>query len=147
MRIILQYFYIVERNVHQIFPFKVAFSIFLCLFVCWLDFMPVGMPRTWEQHYSSRLINYSYSKKIMRCCMRNILCSLNQWNVHWISLWSLPLAFQPSKLKFLLSRHLATNSLGLGRLFANQVASLKILGAMRTKMVATWRVAFSCFSL
>ena len=28
--------------------------------------MPVGMPRTREQHYSSRLINDSYTKKIMQ---------------------------------------------------------------------------------
>ena len=47
---------------------------------------------------------------------------------------------QPSKLKFLRGRHLATNSLGLGKLFSNQVASSKILGAMATKMVASWRV-------
>ena len=44
---------------------------------------------------------------------------------------------QPSKLKFLLGRHLATNSFCLGRLFTNQVASFKILGTMETKMVAT----------
>ena len=48
---------------------------------------------------------------------------------------------QPSKLKFLLGHHLATNSFGLGNFFTNQVASCKILGAMVTKMVATWRVA------
>ena len=47
---------------------------------------------------------------------------------------------QPSKLKFLPSHHLATNSFVLGRLFTNQVTSFKILGAMATKMVATWRV-------
>ena len=47
---------------------------------------------------------------------------------------------QPSKLKFLLGRHLATNSFGLGDFFTNQVASFKILGAIATKMVATWRV-------
>ena len=47
---------------------------------------------------------------------------------------------QPSKLKSLLSRYLATNSFGLGILFTNQFASSKILGTMATKMVATWRV-------
>ena len=54
---------------------------------------------------------------------------------------------QPFKLKFLLGHHLATNSFSLGRLFANQVASSKILGAMATKMVATWRVVFVWFLL
>ena len=46
---------------------------------------------------------------------------------------------QPSKLKFLLGRHLVTNnySFGLARLFTNQVASFKVLGTMATKMVAT----------
>ena len=47
---------------------------------------------------------------------------------------------QPFKLKFLLGRHLATNSFGLGRLSTNQVASFKILGAMATNLVATRRV-------
>ena len=47
----------------------------------------------------------------------------------------LPLV-QPSKLKFLLGCHLATNSFG----FTNQVTSSKILGAVVTKMVPTWRV-------
>ena len=50
-------------------------------------------------------------------------------------------AIQPSKLKFLLGRHLVTNFCGLGKLFyKSKVASSKILGAMATKMVATWRV-------
>ena len=44
---------------------------------------------------------------------------------------------QPSKLKFVLGRHLVTNSFGLARLFTNQVASFKVLGTMATKMVAT----------
>ena len=44
---------------------------------------------------------------------------------------------QPSKLKFLLGRHLVTNSFGLARLLTNQVTSFKILGSMATKMVAT----------
>ena len=44
---------------------------------------------------------------------------------------------QPSKLKFLLGRHLVTSAFGLARLFTNQVASFKILGTMATKMVAT----------
>ena len=60
-----------------IFPFKLALCIFLCLFVCWLRFRPLRMPRTREQHYPSKPINYSYSKKVIRRCMRNILCSLN----------------------------------------------------------------------
>ena len=47
---------------------------------------------------------------------------------------------QPSKLKFLLGRHMTTNPFGLGRLFTNQVTSSKILGTMATKMVATWTV-------
>ena len=38
------------------------------------------MPRTREQHYPSKLINYSYSKKIIRRCMTNILCSLKLIN-------------------------------------------------------------------
>ena len=50
---------------------------------------------------------------------------------------------QPSKLKFLPSSHLATNSFGLERLFSNQVTSFKILGAM----VTTWRVGSTvCYS-
>ena len=57
--------------------------------------------------------------------------------------------YQPSKLKFLLGCHLATNSFSLGRLFTSQVASSKILGAMVTNMVATWRVVYKggCSSL
>ena len=55
----------------------------------------------------------------------------------WTLQWQL---LQPSKLKFWLGHHLATNSFGLGRLSTNQVASCKILGAMVTKMVVTWRV-------
>ena len=47
---------------------------------------------------------------------------------------------QSSKLKVWFGHHLATNSFRLGRLFTNQVASFKILGAMTTKVVATWRV-------
>ena len=39
---------------------------------------------------------------------------------------------KPSKLKFLPCRNLVTNSFDLG--------SFKILGAMATKIVATWRV-------
>ena len=54
---------------------------------------------------------------------------------------------QPSKLKSLLSRYLATNSFGLGILFTNQFASSKILGTMATKMVATWRVALGLSTL
>ena len=50
---------------------------------------------------------------------------------------------QPSKLKFLLGRHLANNSFALGRLFYK--SSAKILGAIATKMVATWRVVFVRF--
>ena len=51
---------------------------------------------------------------------------------------------QPSKLKFLLGRHLANNSFALGRLFYK--SSSKILGAIVTKMVATcWRVVFVRF--
>ena len=50
--------------------------------------------------------------------------------------------FQPSKLKFLLGRHLVTNSFGLGRLFYKSSPSFKISDAMATKMVATWRVEF-----
>ena len=50
---------------------------------------------------------------------------------------------QSSKLKFLLGRHLATNSFALGRLFYKSTS--KILGAMATKMVATWRVVFVWF--
>ena len=50
---------------------------------------------------------------------------------------------QPSKLKFLLGRHLANNSFALGRLFYK--SSSKILGAIATKMVATWRVVFVRF--
>ena len=62
--------------------------------------------------------------------------------------WHLTFApYQPSKLKFLLARHLATNSfVFLGRPKSSQIkiASSKILGAMATKMVATWRVAYFC---
>ena len=47
---------------------------------------------------------------------------------------------QPSKLEFLLSCHLATNSFGLRRVFTNQATSSKILGTMASKMLATWRV-------
>ena len=50
---------------------------------------------------------------------------------------------QPSKLKFLLGCHLATNSFGLGRQSSRQ---LQILGAMATKMVATWRVVHADLS-
>ena len=48
---------------------------------------------------------------------------------------------QPSKLTFLLGRHLATNSFGLGRLFyktSRQVQNFRRHGDY--KMVATWRV-------
>ena len=45
--------------------------------------------------------------------------------------WEKSFQGQPSKLKFLLGRHLATKSFGLGRL-TNQVASFKILGTMAT---------------
>ena len=41
------------------------------------------------------------------------------------------------QIKVLLGCYLATNSFGLGRLFTNQVASLKILGGMVTRMVPT----------
>ena len=50
-------------------------------------------------------------------------------------------AHQPSKLKFLLGRHLATNSFGLGRHFYKSSCQLQNLGAIRTKMVKTWRIA------
>lgn len=46
---------------------------------------------------------------------------------------------QPSKLEFVLSRCLATNSFGLGILFFKSPAA-KMLGAVAAKMVATWRV-------
>ena len=48
---------------------------------------------------------------------------------------------QPSKLKFLLGRHWQPTLLVYGDFFTNQVARFKILGAMATEMVATWRVA------
>ena len=55
------------------------------------------------------------------------------FNVHCVT--------QPSKLKFLLGHHLATNNLLVqGDFFKNQIAGLKILGTMATKIVATWRV-------
>ena len=47
---------------------------------------------------------------------------------------------QPSKLKFLLGRHLPTNSVGLGRLFYKSSRQHQNCGAMATKMVVTWRV-------
>ena len=46
---------------------------------------------------------------------------------------------------FLLGYHLATNSFGLGRMFYKSSSSSKILGAMATKMVATWRVGLERF--
>ena len=46
-----------------------SFSILLCSFVCWLRFSPLRMPKARKQHYPCKLINYSYSKKIIRHCM------------------------------------------------------------------------------
>ena len=37
--------------------------------MCWLHFRPLRMPRTRKQHYPSKLISYSYIKKIIRRCM------------------------------------------------------------------------------
>ena len=47
---------------------------------------------------------------------------------------------QPSKLKFLLGRHLATNSFCLGKLFYKSSCQLQNFRQHATKMVATWRV-------
>ena len=52
---------------------------------------------------------------------------------------------QPSKEKSLLGRHLATNSVGLARIFYKSSRQLQNCGAMATKMVVTWRfVLWTC---
>ena len=50
-------------------------------------------------------------------------------------------SLQPSKLKFLLGCHLATNSFGLGRLFYQASRQLQNFRCHGNQMVATWRVA------
>ena len=102
----------------------------------------------------------SVFKWSFHCCrhplmLRSLLFSYHNFflhfsfNVKYSVIWGWNVAkifsVQPSKWKFLLGCHLATNSFGLGRIFYKSSRSSKILGAMATKMVATWRVGLERF--
>ena len=52
------------------------------------------MPRIRKQHYPSKLINYSYSKKIIRRSMEKFSLLPKLANVHSTSHWSLPRCHQ-----------------------------------------------------
>ena len=141
----------------------------LCI---WSDWNIFEWTKLLWRHYikfkKAKLVETSYLPSMwIHCSIYTCRDESEIYNYQWIQLSNNILLFingilgvhftwldynQPSKLKFLccchFGCHLATNSLGLGRLFYNQ-SSLPAptnLGAMVTKMVPTWRVDnWQCF--